>query len=214
MSYASDDVKTLGLSPNDLQFDDCPSDALTLSLLQAKSLKAHFSSQVTDRLKHSNALIITHLNAHQAQAQLQALQEKLNITPWPHKFSRPVHGYVSALIWQSPQFNALGAFNQSSGKDPDVWVVLAQGNGQSITLVTTITGHYSPQLLLKQNILKERQQVILAGQLSQKIIKGTGYQRQQSQSNESLFSRGLPICASGHIPLANHQSLLWLNITH
>ncbi|MFM2477601.1 hypothetical protein [Celerinatantimonas sp. MCCC 1A17872] len=208
---AAESVKISSLSADDLNFTDCPTDAFTLASLNAKALNQPLPKAAMAQIKRSGALLVTNLNSKKAPAQTKDLLQQLGAN-WQLKLSRVVNGFQSALFFRPSELKTLGTFNQAAGFEQKVWVILAQANGQSLTLVSTIHGPYQRDLLAKQTTLIQRHQAILSGDLP-KLTLMHHYQYQQQTPEQSLLSRGLNSCASSQIALAKGSYLQWLSIS-
>ncbi|CAG9295722.1 hypothetical protein [Celerinatantimonas diazotrophica] len=210
-ALAADDVKISSLPADDLNFSDCPSDAFTLSSLNAHALDQPLTQAAIAQIKRSGALLVSNLSSAKTSSQMKILRQQLG-AHWKLQLSRIENGFQSAMLFRPTKFQAVGTFNQSSGTSSNVWVILAQANGQSLALISTIHGPYSSNLLVQQKTAAQRHQVILAGQLPPlKLVHH--YQYQQQKSKLSLLSRGLTVCATDEFPLAHNHYLQWLSIT-
>lgn len=212
--FADSTIQATGLSFGDLTFDDCPTNALQISSLSIdKTIPNKLSKNIRQTLNQSAAIILlSPLHKTQLTTQLNHLKKLLN-SNWQNKLSRPNHQHISALLWKSSKFDALGSFNQAAHHQPPLWVILGQGKGLSMALVTTITPHDPTQALSQQPTLITRKQVIFAGQLSRQDKLPNDYQIQQHNLQQTLASRGIKVCASGKQAIHNGSSLLWLKLT-
>ncbi|CAG9000074.1 MAG: hypothetical protein CENE_02063 [Candidatus Celerinatantimonas neptuna] len=212
--FADSTIQATGLSLGDLTFDDCPTNVLQISSLSiTKSLPQKLPETVQQTLEKSDAIILlSPFHKSQLNAQLNHLKKQLN-SHWQNKFSRPAHQRISALLWKTSKFDAVGSFNQAASHQPPLWVILGQGKGMSMALVTTITPHDPKQALSRQPTLITRKQVIFAGQLSKQDKLPNGYQIQQGDMYQTLASRGFKVCASGRQSISHSNSLLWVKLS-
>lgn len=210
-TLAADNVKISSLAADDFNFSDCPIDAFTLSSLNAKALNQPLPQSAIEQIKRSGALLVSNLSYTKASSRMKALSQKLG-AHWQLKLSRIENGFQSAMLFKPAKFHPLGTFNQSSGASPKVWVILAQANGQSLVLISTIHGQYDSNLLSAQKTAAQRHQVLLTGQLPT-LQLAHSYQYQQQTPKLSILSRGLKVCATDKLSMNHHYYLQWLSIT-